>query len=476
MGEFDDEESVLHTPRILGEEQEYVGKLRAANHALRTQLKEFSKALDAALSVRANNNNNSTHDVDGKKSLRAIVNSKEKQLNGLKKKLETYKKQNEQLKKQLRSAYTSDKVVQMGNENKEKEQIIQKLIAENKSLTTIQRNQAKQIQKQESGKEEWPARVAALQDELRVTRERLRTIKEKSKQAEEHHKKQHEQVMRLMGKNKELSKEIARYEAANGKAKTRSTLNREQIEKEWNEQREKLTHKISVLEKSNKQERNKLAIANRKGEEKIEELSKKIKQMQEKIDESEKDMRIQVLQVKKLKRNLRELATGEAPLPLGTKPWAVNLAQYLNGENNDQPSEETPDTNPEIEETTQEQEQEEKEEEEEEEENDEDKEPPIDINVTPTPPPDTSSPKARSPLVERSHTPTDEIEGKKEEENRDEAATKVQALFRGRKDRLQVEEMKNKKKELELEKQNSQQQMSAFAKPMGMKKRKKKPF
>ena len=72
----------------------------------------------------------------------------------------------------------------MGNEKKEKDLQIQQLVEETRSLRSIQRSQAKRLDKSKVG-EEWPARVAALQEELRMLRERFRRLKDKAKVSDE---------------------------------------------------------------------------------------------------------------------------------------------------------------------------------------------------------------------------------------------------------------------------------------------------
>eukprot|EP00511_Aplanochytrium_stocchinoi_P011525 CAMPEP_0204873874 /NCGR_PEP_ID=MMETSP1348-20121228/41810_1 /ASSEMBLY_ACC=CAM_ASM_000700 /TAXON_ID=215587 /ORGANISM="Aplanochytrium stocchinoi, Strain GSBS06" /LENGTH=251 /DNA_ID=CAMNT_0052029407 /DNA_START=320 /DNA_END=1072 /DNA_ORIENTATION=+ len=130
---------------------EYIAKLQKANHALRKQLVIFSRALESSLQesritevkTESDTPNNRTSKLvrpsdDGKKSLRAIIASKEKALQSLKKKLDVCKKSNDNLKLKVQKAYTSERVIQMGNEKKEKDLQIQQLLEETRNLRNIQ--------------------------------------------------------------------------------------------------------------------------------------------------------------------------------------------------------------------------------------------------------------------------------------------------------------------------------------------------
>ncbi len=331
-GEYNSDEETLEDD----DSEERIEKLRIANAALRKQLKDFSKAFQEALNGkiedRGGPNQSSATAESAKKSLRALVASKQRQVQGLQKKLEMYRKSNSQLKRQLKQAYTTDRVLDLGNENLRKQAEIDRLVAENRQLQSLQRNQSKRIEQQRVSREEWPARLAGLQDELRVTRETLRKYKEKTRVAEESSGKQRTVILKMQEKNRELKKEIERYENANGKAKTKQALDIEAAQLEWEKDKEKLSKSIQVLEKSNRQERKKAQLAAREAEEKLKDHEKEVAALKERIEEKEKDMRYQVLQIKRLKRGLRELAMADTPRAVAAaigSNWATNMSKYL---------------------------------------------------------------------------------------------------------------------------------------------------
>jgi len=318
-------------------EQERVEKLRLANEALRKQLRDFSRLFESTLNnasamKRIGPASSGQDDDDAKKSLRAIVNSKQKQVQNLKKKLDMYRRSNQQLKTQMKHAFTTDRVAQLTNENHEKQMEIEKLMEENRNLVAMQRSHAKKLAKQSHNREEWPAKLSNLQDELRVTREMLRKYKEKSRNLDEEATKQRELMNKLKDKNKDLSTTLKELESKNGKIRPREVQDVAAQQEAWNEERMKLERAIQVLEKSNKQERIKAHQAAKEIEAKIKEHESAMAKMKSKFDVKEKDMRFQVVEVKKLKRGLRELAMSEGALASGSVPWSSNLASFFNDE------------------------------------------------------------------------------------------------------------------------------------------------
>ena len=323
---------------------ETIEKLRLANAALRHQLKEFSRALDASLrggdaagggkGGGSLNQGSAATTASGAgfhaarqggrgadERARQQLRHHEKMLRNATKKIEIYRRGNQDLRRQLASAFNSDRLVQLENENKEREREIAKLQGENRSLLNIQRAQTRQIEKQESLRNDWPARISSMNEDLRVAKEKLRRSHQKDKSASQQLKKQHEQLSRLTEENKRLTAEKRRLEGPGGgrAAKTAAELEKEKAEKAWSEERGKLDRKIAVLEKIKRQE-----VA--KAKQKIRENNKEVTKAKDELDrykrlltDKDKEMRMQLLQVKKLKRQLREIALGDGtsglPLP-----------------------------------------------------------------------------------------------------------------------------------------------------------------
>ena len=291
-------------------QDETIEKLRLANQALRQQLKEFSRALDASLSQGgAGDAGSASAASQGKRrNMLAALSAKEKQLKAVHKKLEIYKRANVELKKQLGSVYHPEKLQQLKSEKKDKERIIEELQSENKSLLMVQRNQTKKIEEQETLKHEWPAKVSSLMADLRVAKEKLRKVREKEGRVETDSRKLHEQMVRLQEKNKKLQQQLGKYERQSGQ--TASDRAKRKMMHEWKEEKAKLEHSIQVLERSKQQERTKGERLLRANMAELQKVKKEMERHKRQLDEKEKEIRLQGLQVKKLRRQLRELALG----------------------------------------------------------------------------------------------------------------------------------------------------------------------
>jgi len=125
-----------HEARPETNSDETIEKLRLANQALRQQLKEFSRALDASLAQNTGEEVSSAKSPahGRRRNMLQALSAKEKQLKAVHKKLEIYKRANVELKKQLGSVYQPEKLQQLKSEKRDKERIIRELKDENKSL------------------------------------------------------------------------------------------------------------------------------------------------------------------------------------------------------------------------------------------------------------------------------------------------------------------------------------------------------
>eukprot|EP00500_Bicosoecida_sp_ms1_P002402 CAMPEP_0203815650 /NCGR_PEP_ID=MMETSP0115-20131106/11224_1 /ASSEMBLY_ACC=CAM_ASM_000227 /TAXON_ID=33651 /ORGANISM="Bicosoecid sp, Strain ms1" /LENGTH=361 /DNA_ID=CAMNT_0050724549 /DNA_START=19 /DNA_END=1104 /DNA_ORIENTATION=+ len=305
-------------------QDETIEKLRLANEALRKQLKEFSKALDASLAANSEDAEAASGSLSARDreafllERRRMMNAlagKEKQLRGVQKKLEIYKKANAELKKQVGGTYNAERLAALHSERDEKEVLLAQLQEENRTLMAIQRSQAKKIQEQEAMKSEWPAKVSSLMADLRVAKERVRKAKEREAKAQDLTKKQHEQMLRLAEKNKQLQAQLLDYERSQGTSLAEKE--KKKLLASWTEEKAKLQHAIDVLEKSKMQERTKGERLLRANVTELQKVKKEMEKHRAALAEKEKEIRLQLLQVRKLKRQLRELALGEVPLAKG---------------------------------------------------------------------------------------------------------------------------------------------------------------
>lgn len=236
-------------------------------------------------------------------------------MRGVQKKLDIFKKANAELKKQVGGAYNADRLAALHSERDEKEVQLAQLQEENRTLMAIQRSQAKKIQEQEAMKSEWPAKVSSLMADLRVAKERVRKAKDRESKAQELTKKQHEQMMRLAEKNKHLQAQLLEFERSQGTSLAEKE--KKKLLASWTEEKAKLQHAIDVLERSKMQERTKGERLLRANVNELQKVKKEMEKHRGALAEKEKEIRLQLLQVRKLKRQLRELALGEVPLAKG---------------------------------------------------------------------------------------------------------------------------------------------------------------
>lgn len=231
--------------------EETIEKLRIANAALRRQLKEFSRALEVSLSVASAGKDRILTDPDKAEIEQALI-AKEKQLETAMKRIEIYRfearpcsarspperpfagsgatppaltlhhplwrrtrcrRANKELRKQIANAYTAERVMELENSAREKEAEIQRLIEENKTLVVVQRNQSKSIARHDAMRDEWPAKLQALQDELRVYKEKIRRNRAAERRAQEQSLRQQEHMARLQERVKDLERQLRQHGA-----------------------------------------------------------------------------------------------------------------------------------------------------------------------------------------------------------------------------------------------------------------------
>ena len=183
-------------------QQPTIEKLRLANAALRNQLKEFARALDASIK---NNNNAATQGLEPSNKSLAV---KEKMLKNMKQKIEIYKKTNKELNRQLKDARSHDRVLLLENQVKEKENAIQVLKKDNKMLLSIQRKQEKEINAKEELKLAWPHRITSLENDIRVYKEKLRKVRTRDIKFAATRKKQEREIEVLRQSNEKLKQQL----------------------------------------------------------------------------------------------------------------------------------------------------------------------------------------------------------------------------------------------------------------------------
>ncbi|KAG9409374.1 Down syndrome critical region protein 3 [Aphanomyces cochlioides] len=232
---------------------------------------------------------------------RHALAAKESQVRSLYKKIGLYRKANAALRRELESFHNNDVVAQLENKAREKELLIEKLTHENKCLANLQRTQAKRIEELESLKEHFPSKHHSVLEELRICKETYRLYKERERQAEERSAKLHEQVVDLSIKNKQLADKIRQHELAKAAAPATAT------EEDGKDELEQLQQRIHMLEKNKRAEKAKYERVIQTCQDQLDACKQEMERFQAQLLEKEKALRLQVIELKKLKRQLREL-------------------------------------------------------------------------------------------------------------------------------------------------------------------------
>ncbi|EQC41690.1 hypothetical protein SDRG_01648 [Saprolegnia diclina VS20] len=227
---------------------------------------------------------------------------KETELQFLQKKIGVYRKANETLRKELESLHSNDALVHLENKAREKQLLIEKLVHENRYLANLQRTQAKRIEELEALKEHFPAKHHSVMEELRVCKETFRMYKEREKAADERSAKLHQQVVDLTQRNKSLTEKIKAHESYKPPS---------DAAKDMDDGREdellQLQARVAQLEKTKRLEKAKYDRIIKACEDQLDECKREMESFQAQLLDKEKELRLQVVQLKKLKRTLREL-------------------------------------------------------------------------------------------------------------------------------------------------------------------------
>ena len=296
-----------------------IEKLRLSNNALRSQLKEFARALDASLK-----NNKKASQMALEPSSKSMK-IKAQVVKNMRQKIEIYKRANNELKRQLKETRDNDKVIELENLVNMKEREILKLVRDNKSLLAIQRNQAKQISAKENLKQEWPQRIKSLENDVKVYREKLRKVRARDIKFADERRNQKAQLEEARSKNRRLKAQLEdmRTMLVEDGDKNRKKKGVKSVEEavrnatEKLEQRiKKLSLQVTLLEKTKNQEAMKHKRLMRKKAEELKAAMETNGQLQRELSKKEKQVRMQVLQVKKVKKQLHDIIMKEEPINL----------------------------------------------------------------------------------------------------------------------------------------------------------------
>ena len=288
-----------------------VEMLKIANDALRNQLREFAKALD--VSLKQNKKMKESGLPGASKSMKV----KAEMMKNMQKKIDVYKRANGELKRQLREMRDADKVVALENLLGQRDIEIKRLNRDNKALLSIQRSQAREMSARETAKSEWPQKIVSLENDIRVYREKLRKIRERDMKYMEERHEQTEKMADLVKANRRLKVQM---EDMRSQIVASDTSLPTQVPppnvKLLEEKAKKLKTQVNLLEKVKLQEQLKAKREIKKRDEDLIKLTEENKLLRAELDLKEKQVRMQVLQVKKVKKQLQDIVVNDEPISL----------------------------------------------------------------------------------------------------------------------------------------------------------------
>lgn len=246
---------------------------------------------------------------------------------GRTKKLNQAKKFNAELHKQLQRFYTNDAVVQLENRLKEKQKRIDELVRENRTLKNSERLLLKEIEDIQNSKDNFPSKKHALQEELRVCKERIKQLREQYRAADEKGFKLHQQSFDLIVKNKGLSEKVRLLEGATAPTCVLSPVlstvrvaeghsipgtSPEEVQAIIASQEEEITrlnHRVALMKKTHRTEQTKYERLLKASQDEIEQTRAEMEEFYQQLFAKERAARSQFLHMKKLKNALHELAS-----------------------------------------------------------------------------------------------------------------------------------------------------------------------
>ena len=296
-------------PGSKSSQQATIEKLRLANSALRNQLKEFARALDASIK--------NSHSTQAFEPTNKSLEMKEKMLKNMKQKIEIYKKTNKELSRQLKEARSQDRVLLLENQVKEKSTAIQLLKKDNKMLLAIQRKQTKEINAKEELKQAWPHRITSLENDIRVYKEKLRKVRSRDMKFAETRKKQDREIEVLKQTVLKLKRQLENAVMPESKKREEEALRlRQDSAEKWIEEKEKMKRKIFLLEKLDRTNQQQFKRDLRLKEKALCEATEENERLRDELSLKEKQVRLQVLQVKRVKKQLKTLVLQDEPIAL----------------------------------------------------------------------------------------------------------------------------------------------------------------
>jgi len=308
-----------------------LNRINEENSVLKTLVSEFKEQLCNSLEANENkneNNNNTSPNSHQKQSTPWSASSfSNKRTNGgsltvssishpaiLWKELELerkrsimYRKQSESLQKQIDKLREGDIMEKMERTHTMLLEKVQSLTEENRALTNIQRFQEKRLLSEELLEQEWPVKIAVLQQDLNAAEDSEYRSRQLANQLRKKGIELGEKISNLKNKNKTL------VEDAKSSFKEKQLLSETVSRKLY----AKLESENVRLEDDKTKLRNSIRAKKKAADRDIDLLKNELKKKDEEItdlkrrlDDNQKDARQTILNMKELKKSLAGIAVG----------------------------------------------------------------------------------------------------------------------------------------------------------------------
>jgi len=224
---------------------------------------------------------------------------------------------------------------------------------ENRSLLAIQRHQSRKIQQRESMKSDWPQRLQSLENEVRIYREKLRKVRQRDLKFAETRKWQDGQIVGLKkqvkklqaklgivgggkkgGKNKKKNKNnntlpgidstaSSKYSSSSYDSNERSR-ELETLLLARDDEIKKVKNQLSMIQRTRDKERIRAEKALKQQTNTNDLLQNDLDEQQIDLERKEKLVKLQIFEVKRLKRQLKDLVNSSKPIHLPNEHPMIN--------------------------------------------------------------------------------------------------------------------------------------------------------
>eukprot|EP00750_Incisomonas_marina_P028974 INCI7018.2.p2 GENE.INCI7018.2~~INCI7018.2.p2 ORF type:complete len:560 (+),score=167.34 INCI7018.2:174-1853(+) len=240
-----------------------------------------------------------------KLALKDKISAKHKQIETTEKKIEMYKKNNAKLTKQISNSKGSTKIIRLKQGIQEKTDEIKFLKEDNRRLEKNQRKLTKQLTKQQRDQERWPQKIQTLLTDVKVLQDKLAREAQRESKADKATTQHTKELKVAEAFNKKLKTQLQEY----GHDDLISELRKAKQEKvkDWERREERLNSEIETLRKELEEKRRNIARKLKEKTRHIQSIKDQVAEGEAQLKDKQKATKANYYQVKKLKRELKQL-------------------------------------------------------------------------------------------------------------------------------------------------------------------------